>query len=67
MESGLPSLILWALSLAALICSVVLGAILSYHWFAFGSNTFVSGVALAIYATGAFVLIMALIAISAAI
>lgn len=67
MEGGILSLVLWALSLAAGICSAALGAVLSYHWFAFGSNSAISVAALALYAAGSLVLVVALIALAASI
>lgn len=67
MESGTLSLVLWAISLAAAVCSTLLGVILSYHWFAFGSNNVVSITALLIYATGALSLVVTLIALAAAL
>ncbi|MBI4080024.1 hypothetical protein HY414_02245 [Candidatus Kaiserbacteria bacterium] len=67
MEGGIASLLLWVLSLAAAACAVVLGVILSYHWFTFGSNRAVSLIALTAYSTGCLVLIIILVAIAAAI
>lgn len=67
MESGTLGPMLWAFSLAAAICSTLFGVILSYHWFAFGSNNVVSIAALLIYASGALILIVALVALAAAL
>lgn len=67
MESGTLSLVLCAISLAAAICSILLGVILSYHWFAFGSNTVVSITALLIYAAGVLSFVVTLIALAAAL
>ncbi len=67
MEGGIVSLVLWVLSLAAAISSVVLGAILSYHWFNFGSNTITPIAALIMYTTGCVLLITILIALAAAV
>lgn len=67
MEGTLPSLVLYALSLAAAISAGALGAILSYHWFAFGSNRVVSITAVAIFSAGSLMLIIALVALASAV
>lgn len=67
MEGALTSVILWVMSLAAAVVSVVLGTILAYHWFNFGSNKTVSLVALILYAGGCCALLIGLIALAAAI
>lgn len=67
MESGLVGVIFWVMSLAAAIVSGLLGTILAYHWFNFGSNRTVSFVALILYAGGCGAFLTALIALAAAI
>jgi len=67
MESGIVSVILGVMSAAAALVSAVLGTILAYHWFSFGSNTTVSLVALAVYTTGCVALTIGLVALAAAI
>ena len=67
MENWIASLLLWVLSAAASVVSVVLGTILAYHWFKFGSNFTISLVALAAYAAGCSVLLSALFALSAVV
>ncbi|MBI2612454.1 hypothetical protein HYW59_01415 [Candidatus Kaiserbacteria bacterium] len=67
MESGLASVVLWVMSLAAAIVSAVLGTILAYHWFNFGSNRTVSLFALILYAGGCGALLVGLVALAAAV
>ena len=67
MESGIVSLILWVMSLATAIVSAVLGTILAYHWFNFGSNATVSLFALILYAGGCGALLVGLVALAAAL
>ncbi len=67
MESGIVNLILGVMSAAAAVVSAVLGTILAYHWFKFGSNRTVSLFALILYAGGCGALLIGLIALTAAV
>ena len=54
--------LMWVLFAAGAGLSILLGAILSYHWVRFAMNAFVSSVALALYAGGCFLLLSTMFA-----
>lgn len=67
MEGGIVNVILGAMTLGAAAISVVLGTILAFHWFSFGSNSVVSSIALTLYIGGCSALLIALIALAVAV
>lgn len=67
MEGASVSVIFWVMSFAAALVSAMLGAILAYHWFSFGSSKADSVTALALYTTGCSICVVILIALAAAI
>lgn len=64
--SALP-LVAWAVFAAATALTVLLGALLTYHWFRYAQNPAVSFLSLIIYGATAFVLLSGLLAATIAI
>jgi len=59
-------LVLWVLAFAALFVTVILGAILSYHWLRFSMNTVVSTAAIGVFAAVSGVLLVVMFGAAAA-
>lgn len=57
----------WAVFIGALLLSIVLGAILSYHWFKYAMNPPVASMAFLIFAIGTGFLLSGLLAATIAI
>ena len=51
------STLMWVLFAAGAALSIMLGAILAYHWIRFAMNKLVSTIALVLYAGGCFLLL----------
>jgi hypothetical protein len=59
---GALPLIAWAIFAAATALTVLLGALLSYHWFRYAMNPAMALIAVLLYASIAFVLLSLLLA-----
>jgi hypothetical protein len=67
MLMGALPLIAWAIFAAATALTVLLGALLAYHWFRYAMNPVVSLLSLLAYGAVAFVLLSGLLAATVAI
>lgn len=64
---GALPLVAWAVFAAATALTILLGALLAYHWFRYAQNPAVSLLSLIIYGATAFVLLSGLLAATVAI